>query len=186
MKRITIIIIWSVQCHFLPTGADLRVKKCRLIVAACIVELVRYYMSCLHTLGDANDLPMCRVRCLPDGSWQRPRVRHPFLCDDPWLLLRSTRYALPMDIDTLCSVEFSSELSCISCMSRFGRIEIPTSHLCYGCHYIGLFGVYSITPFMVFADSCVVLGGGSLFHFTPHVISVLIGDRSNSLKKHCH
>jgi hypothetical protein len=188
MKRITIIIIWSVQCHLLPTGADLRVKNYRLIVAACIVELVRRYVSCLHTLSNVNDLLLCRVRCWPDGSWQQPRVRHPFLCVDLWLPLLSTRYTFPMDNDTLCPVEFSSELSRISCMSRIARIEIPTNHLCHGCHYKELFGFYSFTPFIVCGlvrcwSNC---PRGHLFHFTPHVFSVLISVSSNSLKKQCH
>lgn len=33
------------QCHLLPTGADFSRENHRLIVAACIVELVRYLVS---------------------------------------------------------------------------------------------------------------------------------------------
>ena len=134
-----------------------------------------------HTFGGA-DTSMCRVKCSPDGSWLPPRVRHLFLCVDPWLVLRSTHYVLPMGIDTLRPVGFLSELSRISSLSRIRRIENPINHLCYGCHYRVLFVMNSIAPFTVCGQSrC---QSNCPRRSTPHVLIILTSVRPNSLNKH--
>ena len=165
----------------LPTDANL---QNRLIVAACIVELVISFLSCLHTAGGANNPSTCRGRCLPDGSWQRPRVQHPFLCVDPGRLLRSTRCTFPLGIDTHCPVEFSSGFSAFpACRALDGCVFLLIIYAMVIT--IGRFLVSILSCRLSSADSRVtrpITQGNSLSHCTPHVFSVLVGVPPHSLR----